>query len=159
MFKTSKNLPLIIISLLFLLGITYFVKMKLGQRLELRSREAQLLSSNKLFDSNFYKENEAGKEIKTKEACESKQGRWEWKGDQIFECYLLTHDYGKACSDMSECEAACFMKLTPDQEMKVNRGEQIEIKGQCSKYLSETPCNGAGFEVHKGKPSLDVYCS
>lgn len=71
-------------------------------------------------------------EINLKHVCELSGGKWEKIGALKAEhCNSKTTDFGKNCSDSSECEGFCFV-------------EKIYIKeGRCSEYIYFSGCVNA----------------
>jgi hypothetical protein len=84
----------------------------------------------------------------TQLACEQVGGSWGRAG--IFPkpiCKMPTHDAGRPCADLGECEGLCIADLTPEQRDLVIKGQKLQVPGQCSPY---SPIFGCLAIVEKG---------
>ena len=85
---------------------------------------------------------EQARSIKTEPACIAKGGEWRRMGRiQELSCVLPTSDAGKACTDASQCEVACFVS-EPGTE------PGAATVGQCN---SSTDIFGCHMHVKDGK--------
>jgi len=78
-----------------------------------------------------------------KEACEAQSGEWGRFGLTIKEqCNLPTSDAGKTCSNQNECEGACIVELSEeDQDRITKQNEVIETNGKCTTWLLTYGCD------------------
>jgi hypothetical protein len=70
---------------------------------------------------------------RTQRACENAGGRWGRAG--LFPkpiCTMPTHDGGRPCADVGECEGLCLAALTPSQRDLLMQREKLEILGKCT---------------------------
>jgi len=70
---------------------------------------------------------------RTQLACETAGGRWGPAG--LFPksiCTIPTHDGGRVCADVGECEGLCLAALTPAQRDLLRKHEKLEIPGKCT---------------------------
>ena len=70
---------------------------------------------------------------RTQRACENAGGRWGRAG--LFPkpiCTMPTHDGGRPCADIDECEGSCLADLTPAQRDLLMQREKLEILGKCT---------------------------
>lgn len=78
-----------------------------------------------------------------KETCEAQEGEWGRFGLVIKEqCNLTTSDAGKTCANQNECEGACIVELSEeDQDRITKQNEVIETNGKCTSWLLTYGCN------------------
>ncbi len=78
-----------------------------------------------------------------KETCEVQGGEWGRFGLTIKEqCNLPTSDAGKTCSNQNECEGACIVELSEEEQDRVTKqNEVIETNGKCTPWLFTYDCN------------------
>lgn len=84
----------------------------------------------------------------TQSDCDAAGGRWGPAG--IFPtpiCKVPTHDAGKPCGDIGECEGTCLAALTQPQRALVIKRQKLAIMGQCTAYF---PVFGCMALVEKG---------
>jgi len=85
----------------------------------------------------------------TQEACESAGGKWGRVG--LFPkpiCRVPTHDGGRPCADVDECEGLCLAALTPQQrDAVVRQHAKLAIMGSCTPHV---PVFGCMARVNKG---------
>lgn len=98
----------------------------------------------------------SGKEIKAlprnKEDCLKMDGVWEKQGPEPFEtCDIKTKDGGRVCSDISQCEGTCMVKLSEDEFSEGMRGKVFKKNGTCSLWRVTLGCFGM---VKQGKMSV-----
>ena len=89
---------------------------------------------------------------RTQAACEQAGGRWGPAG--LFPksiCRIPTHDAGRPCGDVGECEALCLAALTPEQRdllVRPPHGQRkLEMMGTCTPH---SPVFGCMAIVEKG---------
>jgi hypothetical protein len=89
---------------------------------------------------------------RTQPACEQAGGRWGPAG--LFPrpiCRMPTHDAGRVCGDVGECEGLCLAALTPAQRDVVKtwtHGRQkLQLLGTCTAY---SPIFGCMAIVERG---------
>ena len=82
---------------------------------------------------------------RTQTACEQAGGRWGPAG--LFPrpiCRMPTHDAGRPCGDVSECEGLCLAALTPEQRDLLVRPRdgrrKLEMVGTCTPHSSVFGC-------------------
>jgi len=81
-------------------------------------------------------------------ACEQAGGKWGPAG--IFPypiCRIPTHDAGRVCADVGECEGLCLAALTPAQRDLAKKQQKLEVLGKCTAY---SPIFGCMAIVKKG---------
>jgi len=78
-----------------------------------------------------------------KETCEVHGGEWGQFGlSPQKRCNPVTSDAGKTCSNQNECEGACIVELSEeDQDRITNQNEVIETNGKCTPWLFTYGCN------------------
>lgn len=70
---------------------------------------------------------------RTQLACENAGGRWGPAG--LFPqpiCRMPTHDGGRVCADVGECEGLCLAALTPAQRDLLRKRIKLELLGKCT---------------------------
>jgi hypothetical protein len=89
---------------------------------------------------------------RTQAACEQAGGHWGPAG--LFPkpiCRIPTHDAGRPCGDVGECEALCLAALTPEQRdllVRPPHGQRkLEMMGTCTPH---SPVFGCMAIVEKG---------
>jgi hypothetical protein len=84
----------------------------------------------------------------TQSDCEAAGGRWGPAG--IFPrpiCKVPTHDAGRPCGDVDECEGICLASLSQSQRALVIQRQRLAIMGRCTPYV---PVFGCMALVKKG---------
>ncbi|MCX6813102.1 MAG: hypothetical protein NTV77_01260 [Candidatus Azambacteria bacterium] len=78
-----------------------------------------------------------------KETCEAQKGEWGRFGLVAREqCNLPTSDADKTCSNQNECEGACIVELSKeDQDRLTKQNEVIEANGKCTSWLLTYGCD------------------
>ena len=67
---------------------------------------------------------------RTKEQCEAENGSWQTETiSSSFSCNFKTNDFGKACSNSSECEGPCFADSAD------------AVSGYCSEFRTDSSCH------------------
>lgn len=78
-----------------------------------------------------------------KEDCLKKGGVWEKQGPEPFEtCDIKTKDGGRECSDVSQCEGTCMVKLSDEQFRNGIKGKKFKGNGVCSQWRVTLGCFG-----------------
>jgi hypothetical protein len=78
---------------------------------------------------------------RTQVACESAGGKWGPAG--LFPkpiCRMPTHDGGRVCADVGECEGLCLAALTPAQRDLLRKREKLELLGKCTPHTPVFGC-------------------
>lgn len=89
---------------------------------------------------------------KIKEDCLKKGGVWEKQGPEPFEtCDIRTQDAGRVCSDISQCEGTCMVKLSDEEFRSGMKGKKWKQNGTCSPWRVTLGCFGM---VKKGEVSV-----
>jgi hypothetical protein len=81
---------------------------------------------------------------RTQRACENAGGRWGRAG--LFPkpiCTMPTHDGGRPCADIDECEGSCLADLTPPQRDLLMQREKLEILGKCTPLFARVRLHGS----------------
>ncbi|PIY69134.1 hypothetical protein COY90_02225 [Candidatus Roizmanbacteria bacterium CG_4_10_14_0_8_um_filter_39_9] len=87
-----------------------------------------------------------------KDDCLKMGGVWEKQGPEPFEtCDIKTKDGGRGCSDISQCEGTCMVKLSDDEFSGGMRGKTFKKNGACSLWRVTLGCFGM---VKQGKMSV-----
>lgn len=87
-----------------------------------------------------------------KEECLKKGGVWEKQGPEPFEtCDIKTKDGGRECSDVSQCEGTCMVKLSDEEFRSGMKGKKWKHNGICSMWRVTLGCFGI---VKKGEVSV-----
>jgi len=83
----------------------------------------------------------ADRAVSTQESCNKSGGAWKSK---LNECiYPDFSDAGKSCLKHSDCEGACIMSLTKEQERLLvnNYGKhKFRVKGSCASSKNGPAC-------------------
>jgi hypothetical protein len=68
---------------------------------------------------------------RTQLACEQAGGSW---GRRVrgLGCKMPTHDGGRTCADVGECEGLCLAALTPPQRDLVIKRQKLQLLGNCT---------------------------
>jgi hypothetical protein len=77
----------------------------------------------------------------TQLACEQAGGKWGPAG--LFPkpiCKIPTHDGGRVCADVGECEGLCLAALTPEQRSLVIKRHKLPLLGKCTPYSPMFGC-------------------
>lgn len=77
----------------------------------------------------------------TQLACENAGGKWGRAG--LFPkpiCRMPTHDGGRTCADIGECEGLCLAALTPAQRDLVIKRQKLPMLGKCTPHMPVFGC-------------------
>lgn len=81
---------------------------------------------------------------------------------EVVSCSFKTNDGGKKCTDMSQCEAGCYLQYKRPISYKYSKVADLfpsweidNVIGECSSYTNNIDCNG--YFVEKGKAFM-VAC-
>jgi hypothetical protein len=78
----------------------------------------------------------------TQPACETAGGKWGPAG--LFPkpiCRMPTHDGGRVCGDVAECEGLCLAALTAAQRnLLMSKRQKLELLGTCTPHMPVFGC-------------------